>query len=97
MSDKQDDKAKKAEAEAAAKAAAEAEAEAAKAAAEAEAAKAAEKNAPLNLDDEVMLTAVYGRMINPFNEDEFDIGQFTKVKVDRWVLVQFEAGKLTRA
>ena len=42
-----------------------------------------------------LLRAVYGHMHHPFQVPlTFDTDRHTKVVVDRWVIVQFEAGKL---
>lgn len=44
-----------------------------------------------------LLTSAVGRLLHPFQGDlEFNIGVVTPVKVDRWVVIQFEAGKLKR-
>lgn len=44
------------------------------------------------------LTAVHGRIIHPLQVPlEFNPGQITKVKVDSWVRIQYEAGKLAKA
>lgn len=49
--------------------------------------------------DEVILSAVHGEIVHPFMQPEvrFDQGKLTKVVVDRWVAIQYEAGKLRKA
>lgn len=53
---------------------------------------------PLKEGETVLLTAVYGRIVHPYQVPlEFNQGEYTKVKVDDWVVTQFNAGKLARA
>lgn len=41
------------------------------------------------------LRAVYGRMVHPFTQDEFNVGTVTTVEtIDSWTQVQVDAGKL---
>lgn len=42
-----------------------------------------------------LMRAVYGYMAHPWQVPlSFDVDRVTKVVVDRWVVIQFEAGKL---
>lgn len=52
----------------------------------------------LKVGSTAMLTAVYGRLVHPYQVPlEFNQGVITKVDVDDWVVTQFEAGKLRLA
>jgi hypothetical protein len=82
------------EGDAAAAAAAAAPAAAAAAAA---AAPAAAPSPGLKAGESEFLTAVHGLIIHPFTAQAIDVGTPTKVEVDSWVLVQFQAGKLAKA
>lgn len=54
--------------------------------------------AGLEIGDKVYLTAVHGRIIHPNQVPlEFNVGETTRVEVDSWVVIQFEAGKLALA
>lgn len=56
------------------------------------------KEAGLVIGKKTILTAVHGRMIHPNQVPlEFNPGEMTPVKVDQWVIAQFEAGKLKMA
>lgn len=48
----------------------------------------------LKIGDEVRLSAVYGRIVHPYEHTNYDTDQSHKVIVDSWTKIQFEAGKL---
>lgn len=54
--------------------------------------------AGLEPGDKVYMTAVHGRIVHPNQVPlEFNVGEATRVEVDSWVIIQFEAGKLALA
>jgi hypothetical protein len=50
--------------------------------------------AAIELGKKYRLKAAFGLTINPFTLDRFDTDLSKRVEVDRWTLIQFEAGKL---
>jgi hypothetical protein len=61
--------------------------------------KAAETKLPALVEGKTaLITSAVGRLIHPFQVPlEFNLGVITPVKVDRWVIIQYEAGKLKLA